>query len=80
MTALGVAFYALRRHRAAQIAVLLGLSAVVTALGNPTQGWMALAALPIAAYSGARGRACKGFFYLYYPAHIVALYLLACAL
>lgn len=80
MTALGVAFYALRRHRAAQIAVLLGLSAVVTALGNPTQGWMALAALPIAAYSGAGGRACKGFFYLYYPAHIVALYLLACAL
>ena len=41
---------------------------------------LALAALPIAAYSGARGRACKGFFYLYYPAHIVALYLLACAL
>lgn len=80
MTALGVAFYALRRHRASQIAVLLGLSAVVTALGNPTQGWMALAALSIAAYSGARGRACKGFFYLYYPAHIVALYLLACAL
>lgn len=41
---------------------------------------LALAALPIAAYSGAGGRACKGFFYLYYPAHIVALYLLACAL
>lgn len=73
-----MAFYALRRHRAAQIAVLLGLSDVVAACGDPIQAAMALAALPIAAYNGARGRGAKGFFYLFYPAHIAVLYLLAC--
>ena len=34
----------------------------------------------MAAYNGRRGRGLKWAFYLFYPAHVYALYALSCAL
>lgn len=75
--ALGLLFYIFRNHRAVQIAVLLALSLVVYLTGDAVQSLMALAAIPIALYNGERGKGMKNFFYIFYPAHIGLLYILA---
>lgn len=80
MVALGLAFYILRDRRWAQIATLCLVSALVFAAGNGLQALMVFAALPILLYNGARGRGMKYFFYIFYPAHIGLLYLLATTL
>jgi len=77
MTALGVAFYMFRKWRWAQIGVLLALSALVYAIDGGFQWMMVFAALPMALYNGETGRGLKQFFYVFYPAHIWALYILA---
>lgn len=78
MVALGLLFYVFRKRKAAQIAVLLLLSAVVYgADGGGIQWVMCFAAIPIALYNGKRGRGLKHFFYIFYPAHIGLLYLLS---
>lgn len=42
--------------------------------------WLgALAAPLMLCYYGRRGRDCKAFFYVFYPAHVYALYALSCA-
>ena len=78
MAALGVLFYIFRKNRAAQVAALGALTALVW-LRRPgdIQCWMAAAALPMLLYNGRPGRGWKPLFYLYYPAHIAALYLAA---
>lgn len=57
-----------------------GLIALVAigyfALGS-TQWMMIFALLPIMLYNGQKGRSLKSFFYIFYPAHIAVLYLLA---
>lgn len=77
MAALGVLFYIFREKRAVQMLVLSGLSALTWAAGGGIQWLMCLAIIPMALYNGERGRGMKHFFYVFYPAHIGILYLLA---
>lgn len=73
MVALGVAFYIFRKHRWAQIGVLLALSVLLYMRGD-FQWMMAFAAIPMFLYNGEKGRGMKYFFYIFYPAHIWILY------
>lgn len=77
MAALGVGFYIFRNHRAAQIVLLLALSAAVRLAGDNVQWMMAFAAIPMLLYNGARGKGMKRFFYVFYPLHIGLLYVLS---
>jgi len=79
MVALGVLFYALRKWRWAQIAVLAALSALVFIKGSGAgiQWLMVFAAIPMLLYNGEKGRGMKNFFYIFYPAHIYLLYIIA---
>jgi len=75
---LGLLFYILRKWRWAQIAVLVALSALVFISGNGDIQWlMVFAAIPMLLYNGEKGRGMKNFFYIFYPAHIYLLYIIA---
>jgi len=77
---LGVLFYGFRKNRLAQAACLVGAGALLFAFGDRLQSLMALAAIPLLLYDGTRGRGGKFdkyFFYVFYPAHIYALYFIA---
>lgn len=76
---LGLLFYILRERRWAQITALAGLSALIFFASNDlsNQWLLILAAIPILLYNGERGRGGKYFFYVFYPAHIYVLYVIA---
>ena len=78
MVILGLLFYIFRTNRMAQIIVLAVIS-VIAHLFDPTgvQWMMIFAAIPMYFYNGERGSGNKKFFYIFYPAHIYLLWILA---
>ncbi|MDR1261899.1 MAG: conjugal transfer protein TraX [Oscillospiraceae bacterium] len=79
MVGLGLLFYILRKWRWAQVAVLAAVSAVLFIRGgDATNQWlMVLAAAPMFMYNGEKGSGMKWFFYIFYPAHIIGLYVVS---
>ena len=68
--------YFLWENRAAFCAAYL-LLALIEFCNGDTQ-WLIALALPfILRWNGEKGRSCKWFFYLFYPAHTLALFWLA---
>ena len=68
-----VVFFMFRRKRQQQI--LFGGLAALT-----MDTFSVLGMFPIAVYNGERGKQKKYFFYLFYPLHLLVLYLICCAL
>ena len=80
MGALGLLFYIFRKWRWAQVAVLAAFSLArffLTPNDLANQWLMVLAAIPMLLYNGEKGRGMKYFFYIFYPAHIYLLYIIA---
>ncbi|GHV87183.1 membrane protein [Spirochaetia bacterium] len=79
MVLMGLLFYIFRKWRWAQIAALAAFSVLTFVLskGESVQWMMIFAALPMALYNGEKGRGMKYFFYIFYPAHIYILYIIA---
>ncbi len=77
--ALGLLLYIFRKRRWTQVAVLAALSALLFAVSRDASNpWLTvLAILPILLYNGEKGRGMKYFFYVFYPAHIYILYVIA---
>lgn len=74
---LGLLLYIFREKRLAQIAIVLIYAVVYYLLEGGLEWAIALAAIPMLFYNGQKGRGMKKFFYLFYPIHIIGLYLLA---
>ena len=75
---LGVLFYIFRHWRWAQVLILVVLSALQFIVDPSSPQWMMIfAAIPIFLYNGEKGRGLKNFFYIFYPAHIYLLYIIA---
>ncbi len=66
-----VAFYLFRGSK-----IMLALALVVIS-GSIIQGFSVLSMIPIWFYNGKKGKSLKYFFYAFYPAHILALYLIS---
>ncbi len=61
--------------------MLAVLSAVQWSLGDKVQIWCLFAMIPLLLYNGKPGKyRMKWFFYIFYPAHMAALYLLSMAI
>ena len=73
---LGLLFYLLRKNRMIQLIPLVIFSIANAVMGSTE--WMAIfAAIPILLYNGQRGKGSKYFFYIFYPAHIYAFYIIS---
>lgn len=75
---LGLLFYIFREKRLYQYLSLMAI-ALICYLTDPAsvQWMMVFAIIPMALYNGEKGRGDKYFFYIFYPVHIYALYILA---
>jgi hypothetical protein len=79
MVVMGVLLYAFRKWRLAQIAVLAAFSILVFVVSKDAanQWLMIFAVVPMLLYNDKKGRGMKSFFYIFYPAHIYLLYVIA---
>lgn len=78
MCLIGLVFYIFRKHRWVQFSFLLAISLLLLIRSPQNIQWMMIfAAIPMLLYNGQKGKGLKNFFYIYYPAHIAFLYLLA---
>ena len=78
MVILGLLFYIFRTNRIAQIIVLAIISVIAHLFDPTTVQWMMIfAVIPMYFYNGERGSGNKNFFYIFYPAHIYLLWILA---
>lgn len=70
-----VFFYVLRGEKIGQCAAFSMLTVLQALLaGWPLQSFAVFGLIPCALYSGERGRDLRRFFYIFYPAHLVALW------
>lgn len=75
--------YLLRNNRKLQclsiaiVAALFLFSNLGAAFTTNTQWMMIFSIIPILLYNGEKGRGMKSFFYIFYPAHIWLLYIIA---
>jgi hypothetical protein len=75
---MGIALYLLRGRQLWQALVIALFGLLSLALSPADIQWMlCFAAIPVLLYNGERGRGMKYFFYIFYPAHLYALYILA---
>lgn len=79
--AMALFLYIARNKRWIQ-AVIIALVAAVTFAFNPAgiQWLMVFSIIPILLYNGQEGRKEKWFFYIFYPAHILILYIISSTL
>jgi hypothetical protein len=78
MVLIALLFYIFRKNRHIQIASLVAVSALVFFASTASPQWMMVfAAIPIFFYNGEKGKGMKNFFYIFYPAHIYGLYIIA---
>ena len=78
MVILGLLFYIFRTNRIAQIIVLAIISVIAHLFDPTTVQWMMIfAVIPMYFYNGECGSGNKNFFYIFYPAHIYLLWILA---
>lgn len=68
--------YILRDRRLIQVAVI-AVVAMFFAVAGSVQWMMVFAIIPIWFYNGQKGPGMKQFFYIFYPAHIAILYIIA---
>ncbi|RKW34014.1 MAG: hypothetical protein D8B43_00795 [Lachnoanaerobaculum sp.] len=70
-------FYIFRKNRWIQIIVLVVISDVIFICSHDIQWMMVFAAIPMLFYNGKKGKGMKNFFYIFYPVHIILLYILS---
>lgn len=82
MVIIGMLFYIFRKWRWVQVGILALFSLITFLMNNTEHGYhiqrmMIFAAIPMMLYNGKKGKGRKWLFYVFYPAHIFLLYIIA---